>query len=109
MQSLDCYGKLPCWLIGFALMTALPGCFLLPVYHQPQGFSTTYYRHLEEMASAQQAAMATQLAPPPGSPPPVKVSKSESADTGNWWSWVRNPLSSRTAANDEDDDESVKR
>jgi hypothetical protein len=92
--------RLRAWLVGLSLTTALPGCFLLPVYHQPQGFSSTYYRHLQETAQSQAMLMTP---PPMVTPPPVEVSEANASSTGNWWSWIRNPLSPRVAANDEDD------
>ena len=33
--------------VGIALSGALPGC-ALPDYHLPSGFSSTYYRHLQQ-------------------------------------------------------------
>jgi hypothetical protein len=40
--------------IGVALVTAVGGC-ALPDYHLPSGFSSTYYRHLQQSQEVMQA------------------------------------------------------
>ncbi|MFO0916808.1 MAG: hypothetical protein U0872_00630 [Planctomycetaceae bacterium] len=86
----------------------------MPTYQQPQGFSSTYYRYL------QQGPMGGTIVPgpmgsgpPPAAPvtnpgpflpmeepkldmPPSPSEKSLSSNnTGAWWSWIRRPVSMR--------------
>jgi|GEM_PF-6358388 len=98
------------WLYGAGLLLAQPGCFLLPTYHQPQGFSSTYYRHLQDAAQAQALAI-------PQSPPmsqPLVGAKSSPQDvpavdepaaqkSAGVWSWIRNPLTSRSSSEEAED------
>ena len=41
--------------IGLLLLAAVGGC-AIPDYHLPQGFSSTYYRHLQQSQSVMQAS-----------------------------------------------------
>lgn len=42
-------------MIGLLLSATIGGC-AIPDYHLPQGFSSTYYRHLQESQSVMQAS-----------------------------------------------------
>jgi hypothetical protein len=81
------------------------GC-LIPTYHQPQGFSSTYYRHLQQVAATPHASSRT--VPPSALP---KLSDTEEAtqavaEEGSWWSWLRRPLTFRSAATDDSETQS---
>ncbi len=82
------------------------GC-MIPVYHQPQGFSSSYYRYL------QQSMQAPPVLPPSALPSAVSETKPESqpaaetddefeseettaAPSGSWWSWLNRPLTFRS-------------
>jgi hypothetical protein len=94
----------------------LAGC-MMPTYQQPQGFSSTYYRYLQQgsvggaffpgpmgMPNPGEAVMPpvmTQPMPPVMEPPlgvpPAPAEKASSGTTGAWWSWLRKPVSFRSS------------
>jgi hypothetical protein len=74
------------WLIGLGLMIALPGCVLLPPYHQPQGFSSTYYRHLQQTAPSPGVMIDS-----PDFQNQPDVSNSAASNSGGLLSWRRKP------------------
>lgn len=68
---------------GLFVVLFVAGC-ALPDYHQPRGFSSTYYRQL------QQAQQFTPLAPVPGAEPtptPTPTPKTS-------WPWMSDPKTS---------------
>jgi hypothetical protein len=93
--------------------TILPGC-MIPTYHQPQGFSSTYYRHLQQVSQA--PPLAGPEAIPPAElgktkpPKPIETADSDAdadknataAKPGNWWSWLRS-FQTKKQKIDEDD------
>jgi hypothetical protein len=97
------------------------GC-MIPTYHQPQGFSSTYYRHLQHVAAVQQAEAASKGASSPSkghssiddAAPKLAEADDTSAESsaessGSWWSWIRRPLTFRSSTTEEDDPAQTRR
>ncbi len=91
------------------------GC-VLPAHYRPQGFSSTYYKELQKVASIPPAPV---LSPGLGEaarvgssrdtipvPKPIQAedvpqrldTEPVTTGSGDWWSWVRRPLTFRSAA-----------
>lgn len=100
-----------------ALTLGLSGC-MIPVYHQPQGFSSTYFRHLQQSVPVMTGVQALPAEPAKTSEKNERITDAErpeeddgnvTTDTeksGSWWSWIRRPISLRPNADaDADDDD----
>ncbi len=116
------------WIGGLLLPMAVSGC-AIPDYHQPQGFSSTYYQELQKVAATPAPPPLVKVTPPPAAriggpndllPVPLPVETAEevpevvepsedtvAASNASWWSWIRRPLTIRrnsTTAEDAEND-----
>lgn len=111
---MDPIGYLRALLASGIFVLVAPGC-MIPIYHQPQGFSSTYYRHLQQSAPV----MAAGDAVPPSIghaenedrlSEPEKLVEDKNAEplpekSGSWWSWIRRPLTFGSGAEPDTDGE----
>lgn len=117
LQNMARIGDMRSLSMAGALMLGLSGC-MIPVYHQPQGFSSTYFRHLQQSVPVMTGAQASpaELAETSekkervtDAEPPAEDGDNATSDaekSGSWWSWIRRPISPRpNAAADADDDD----
>ena len=108
---------------GLLLPMVVSGC-MLPLYQQPQGFSSTYHRHLQQTSQAQAAAgppsgsisavngttSAVSNATPDRSSRSDKDAAAAERPESGWWTWIQRPFTfgqKPESKADDDDEEST--